>query len=205
MKRYYDEISDNIFNCKNCPTRCDGISKGKYNFSDDVNFSEIYENYIIDLINRKDLYIASKCEKEGYPDIEIRNKKDNSIKSFLEIKVQRRTFMSVEKYLPKSNLKPSETLALNLSDILRYFKIGKEINIPISIMWVLLNRPCIVEDGMTAFYHQTIEELSEIYLKEGNKRRFRRKSGEGDIVDGLHKGVVVNYHFSINELKRWYY
>jgi hypothetical protein len=31
--------------------------------------------------------------------------------------------------------------------------------------------------------------------------RFRRASGYGDVVNGVHKGVVVNYHFSLEELK----
>ena len=31
-------------------------------------------------------------------------------------------------------------------------------------------------------------------------RRFKRRSGYGDVVNGKHKGVVVNYHFSLNEL-----
>jgi len=199
----YEEISKYIFNCKTCPTRCDGISKGEYNFESDAIFSERYENYIIDNINKNSLYHASKCNKDGYPDIEIRYKKNNSIKSYLEIKVQRRTFMSVEKYLLKASLKPSETLALNLSDLLRYFKIKKEINIPISIMWVLQNRPCIVNSGKIAFFYQSIDVLEKKYLEQGNKRRFKRKSGEGDIINGIHKGVVVNYHFVLNELMRW--
>jgi len=45
--------------------------------------------------------------------------------------------------------------------------------------------------------------LEKIYNTAKDKRRFRRKSGKGDIVDGIHKGVVVNYHFSLKELKKW--
>ena len=41
----------------------------------------------------------------------------------------------------------------------------------------------------------------EIYNEYKNTRTFRRKSGVGDIVNGEHKGVVVNYHFSLQELK----
>ena len=41
--------------------------------------------------------------------------------------------MSVEKILPNSNLIPSETMALNLSDLLRYFDIAKKETIPIYI------------------------------------------------------------------------
>ena len=41
------------------------------------------------------------------------------------------------------------------------------------------------------------------WFKQLNQRKFRRKSGEGDEVDGKHLGVTVNYHFSLKELKIW--
>lgn len=199
----YKKISEYIFDCSSCPAPCDGISKGVYNFKNDVEFSEHYENLIIDRINKSKKYTASKTTKDGYPDIEIRNSKTNQITSYLEIKVQRRTFMSVEKILPKSGLKPSETLALNLSDLLRYFKIQEETQLPTSILWVLMNRACIVKDGETALFYQSTNILEKIYNTHKDKRRFRRKSGKGDVVNGVHKGVVVNYHFSLKELKKW--
>jgi len=203
MKTKYQKISKHIFNCKTCPTPCDGISKGIYNFKNDVEFSEKYENLIIEQINKNPKYIASKCQQDGFPDIEIKNKTTNTTKSYLEIKVQRRTFMSVTKILPKSGLEPSETLALNLSDLLRYFKIQKETKTPTSILWVLMNRPCIVKPNEISLYYQSTKVLEEIYIKQGKKRRFKRKTGKGDVVEGLHKGVVVNYHFSLKELRKW--
>ena len=109
--------------------------------------------------------------------------------------------MSVQRLLPQAGLTPSETVALNLSDLQRYFDIYAETHIPISIIWVLQNRPCIVPAGESLYFYQTITELYKIHQKYGNKRTFRRRSGRGDIVDGVHKGVVVNYHFSLNELK----
>ena len=78
-----------------------------------------------------------------------------------------------------------------------------ETKIPISIVWVLLNRPCITTENAPLFFYQRIEKLREIYLENKDKRRFRRKSGEGDIVEGEHKGVTVNYHFSLKELLEW--
>jgi len=198
----YKQLDNYIFDCSSCPTRCDGQSKMNYQFASDVEFAEEQENLIIHKINLNQNYKAQKCTKKGYPDIEIFDNKGN-LKSYLEVKAQRRTFMSVERILPKSNLKPSETLALNLSDLLRYFKIEKETKIPTSIIWVLMNRPCIVGENDNHFYFQKTSVLKNIYLQEKEKRRFRRKSGQGDIVDGQHKGVVVNYHFSIKELRKW--
>ena len=49
------------------------------------------------------------------------------------------------------------------------------------------------------FFYQEIDILADILKRYGDKRRFRRESGYGDVVNGQHKGVVVNYHFSLNE------
>lgn len=199
----YKKISDFVFDCTNCPTRCDGVSKGTYIFKNDVEFSEHYENLIIDRINKSKNYFAFKCEKDGYPDIAIKDKRTDKMYLYIEVKVQRRTFMSVEKILPNANLKPSETLALNLSDLLRYFKIHETDNVPTNILWVLLNRPCVLENEETAYYYQSVNKLKKVYSIHKDNRRFRRASGKGDVVNGQHKGVVVNYHFSLKELKKW--
>jgi len=188
-----------IFDCNICNTKCDGKSKGIYIFMNDVEYSERKEKQMIAQINTVDGYEAKKCELEGYPDIEVLHKPTGKV-FYIEIKAQRRTFMSVKRILPNGGLEPSETLALNLSDLLRYFAIRKEINKPVFILWCLENRPCIVPEGKTYYYYQDIKILEEIYQNVGDKRRFRRESGSGDVVNGQHKGVVVNYHFSLNEL-----
>lgn len=198
----HQELSENIFNCKICHTRCDGKSKKKYLFENDVEFAEQYENLIIEKINAKSSFTAIKSVAPGFPDIEIISE-NGKIYRYLEVKAQRRTFISVETKLSASKLYPSETVALNLSDLLRYFKIEEETGIPTSIVWVLLNRPCIVPEGSEKFYYQKTTELKKIYFSNKLSRKFKRKSGEGDMVEGQHKGVVTNYHFSINELVEW--
>ncbi|MBN2663295.1 MAG: hypothetical protein JXR68_06565 [Bacteroidales bacterium] len=199
----YKKISDFVYDCSVCPNRCDGVSKGSYIFKNDVQFSEYYENLIIDRINMNKNYTAYKCSKDGYPDIQIIDNNTKKLFLYIEVKVQRRTFMSVQRILPQSNLLPSETLALNLSDLLRYFKIHEAEKIPTNILWVLLNRPCILKSEQIAYYYQSVEKLQLIYNKCTTKRRFKRQSGAGDVVNGVHKGVVVNYHFSLKELKKW--
>jgi len=67
----------------------------------------------------------------------------------------------------------------------------------------LLNRRCILNKEKFKVYFQSCEELERIYNEQKNKRVFKRKSGEGDVVYGIHKGVTVNYHFSLQELKEW--
>jgi hypothetical protein len=198
----YQKISDFVFDCSVCKTRCDGISKGIYVFGNDTVFSEKYENLIIEYINKSSNFIAQKCDLDGYPDLQLTDK-NGKLHSYLEVKVQQRTFMKVEKYLPFSDLKPSETLSLNLSDLLRYFEIFDKNKISTSIVWVLQNRPCIVNENEIKFYFQNLEILKNIYQKYKDKRRFRRNSGDGDVVDGVHKGVTLNYHFSLKELKEW--
>ncbi|MEA4821091.1 MAG: hypothetical protein VB122_02475 [Erysipelotrichales bacterium] len=188
-----------IFDCDSCPTKCDGTSKGVYIFMNDVDYSEHKENQMISQINTVSDFYATKCELDGYPDIEVLHKPTGKT-FFVEIKAQRRTFMSVKRILPNGGLEPSETLALNLSDLLRYFEIRRKINKPIFILWCLQNRPCIVPVEKTYYYYQDTMQLEEIYNNVGDKRRFRRESGKGDVVNGQHKGVVVNYHFSLNEL-----
>jgi len=199
----YTRISENIFNCDVCPTRCDGHSKGVYDFDSDVRLSEYYEEKIIAYINSKGKYTAKKTEKDGYPDLEIYTP-DHQLKEYIEIKVQQRTFMNVRRSIPKANLFPSETLALNLSDLERYFDIFHQEGKPLCIAWVLLNRPCILQSDEYRVYVQKIEKLEEIFHEKRMTRRFRRESGIGDIVDNEHKGVVVNYHFSLKELEVWH-
>ncbi len=196
----YKKIKDYVYDCLICQTPCDGKSKKVYLFENDVIFAEKQENLIIKKLQTKG-YDAHKCTRDSYPDIAI--KKENKIIQYLEVKAQRRTFMSIQRFLPNSKLTPSETVALNLSDLLRYFDIYKKDKIPISIIWVLQNRPCIVEDNKSKYFYQTIEVLQQIYNKNKYNRVFRRKTGKGDVVDGIHKGVVVNYHFSLRELKLW--
>ncbi|WP_293299533.1 hypothetical protein [Pedobacter sp. UBA4863] len=200
MEKYL-QIAPHVFNCKVCPTRCDGVSKMNYIFENDSKFSEHYEQQLIDHINQYTPFKAHKTTQKGFPDIEVFNAAGQRF--FIEVKVQRRTFMTVEKILPESNLKPSETVALNLSDLKRYFELEQTHHIHIFIFWVLLNRPCVLGSNESQFYYRLASELRPIWQKEANKRKFRRKSGEGDEVNGVHLGVTTNYHFSLKELKIW--
>jgi hypothetical protein len=109
--------------------------------------------------------------------------------------------MSIEKLLPNSYLKPSETIALNLSDLERYFKVYETEKTPLFIVWCLKNRKCINEKNTDLYFYQNIKELEKIRLNDkNNTRKFKRATGIGDVVNGQHKGVLVNYHFSLNEL-----
>jgi hypothetical protein len=200
-----NKIGNNQFNCDTCLTRCDGKTVPQFDFEKDVLFSEAIENEIIEKINKEypNLY-AIKTKKDGYPDIEVRDQNDKTIcLLYIEIKGQARTFMSVQRILPNSKLFPSETIACNLSDLERYFTIKDHEKVPIYLTWCLMNRPCITGSNKNEkkFYTQEIDVLRKIRISDTfNNRRFRRASGKGDFINGVHKGVVVNYHFSLNEL-----
>ncbi|MCR4417481.1 MAG: hypothetical protein WHV63_10725 [Ignavibacteria bacterium] len=201
----YVKLGRYKFDCNLCETRCDGKSKDEYIFDHDSNFSEAVEKEIINLINStyKNL-IAVKTFNKGYPDLEIKKKNaSEETLLFIEVKVQQRAFMSIQKQLPLSGLIPSETVALNLSDLERYFEIKDKEQKPIFVVWCLMKRPCIngPNEAGRRYFSQEIDFLRKIRLKDKNSsRRFRRASGKGDVVNGEHKGVVVNYHFSLNEL-----
>ena len=195
------EIRPFIYNCEQCHTRCDAVSKGKYHFGNDVEFAENEEQEIISRLIKMGMN-AHKCQKDGYPDIEVTDE-NGAVIRYIEVKAQRRTFMKVQQVLPESGLLPSETLALNLSDLRRYFEIEKATGTRISIVWVLSKRPCIVPESGKRYFGQKVALLKEVYEKNAAQRRFRRKSGKGDVVDGEHKGVVVNYHFRLAELEEW--
>lgn len=192
--------NDYRYDCSACPTRCDGTSKKVYNFQDDAAFSEHYEKLLIRRIIEEGYY-AKKTDKEQYPDVEVYTEKNGKLMCYIEVKAQRRTFMSVQEKLPHANLIPSETLALNLSDLEHYITQSKVVDVPIYIMWVLAERPCIVEENSVKCFYNHIAEFERILKHYGTKRKFRRASGKGDVVNGQHKGVVVNYHFSIAELR----
>lgn len=106
---------------------------GRYIFGHDADFSAKEENTLIEHINHSKKFIAEKCSVKGYPDIAIRTKSGELIQ-YLEVKVQRRAFMKIKEMLPKANLIPSETVALNLSDLLRYFQIHEKENKPITLI-----------------------------------------------------------------------
>jgi hypothetical protein len=129
----------------------------------------------------------------GLPDLALLQ--GSQLIARVEVKAQSRAFMKVKAKLPQAGLLPYETVALNLSDFLRYIQLHAQEHVPLFIVWAV-KRPCI---GM-GYWGQRIDVLQEVYRSYGNKRRFQRGVTQSDIVNGEHKGVTVNYHFSIREL-----
>jgi hypothetical protein len=183
------------YNCNSCHTKCDNKSKNAYIFKDDVLLSEEAEDWLVNRLSST-LHIQIKkaiAEAHGLPDLEL--VQYEKIIARVEVKAQGRAFMLVSKLLPLANLLPYETVALNLSDLERYISNYHSENVPTFIVW-RVRRPCIGEE----YWGQHIEILDRIYKQYGHRRRFQRKSTSSDYVDGQHKGVTVNYHFSVQEL-----
>ena len=141
--------------------------------------------------------------EEGYPDVEFLNEPTGTV-FYIEIKAQRITFMSVKRILPEGGLELSETLALNLNDLLRCFEIRKATGKTVFTLQHLENRPCIVPEGKIYYYYQNVEKQKQFITLFKIKDVLKSESGRGDVVNKQYKGVIVNYHFSLNELKELY-
>ena len=183
------------FDCDVCPTRCDGRSKSEYVFEDDVAASEEAEDWLAEhlwMALDVDVYTAP-ARRHGLPDLAL--VRGDRVLARVEVKAQGRAFMAVERLLPNAELRPYETVALNLSDIRRYAAQYRENHIPTFIIW-RVRRPCLGE----GYWGQNIETLIEIGNHYRDDRTFRRASTDSDYVDGEHRGVTLNYHFSLREL-----
>ncbi len=187
------------YNCSVCATPCDPHSKTAFIFEDDVVASENAEKELSDYLVKilgVDI-IKTPPEVHGLPDLEV-NYAGVCI-ARVEVKAQGRAFMSVANKLPKANLLPYETVALNLSDLERYIKKfhAEEQTIPYYIAW-RVTRPCL--RNAPVWRGNDLPTLERIYRTYRTNRRFTRKSTPSDYVNGEHKGVTVNYHFSLREL-----
>jgi hypothetical protein len=183
------------FNCAICPTRCDGRSKSAFVFTDDIALSAQAEDWLLQYFNDLLRLPVHKTvgEVHGLPDLEIT--RGQKVIARVEVKAQGRAFMAIERILPRGNLRPYEAVALNLSDLERYINLYQEEGIPLFLVW-RVQRPCLGE----GYWGQSVSRLQEIYQKYAHLRRYRRNSTPSDYVNGQHRGVTVNYHFSLREL-----
>jgi len=183
------------FDCQLCPTRCDGRSKSAYVFEDDVALSEAAEDWLarhLSDVLGVDVYKAP-AQRQGLPDLALI--RGDRVLARVEVKAQGRAFMAVQRLLPGADLLPYETVALNLSDIRRYAAQYRLDGVPLFIIW-RVKRPCLGE----GYWGQHIGPLIAIGNRYRDQRTWRRASTDSDYVDGEHRGVTVNYHFSLKEL-----
>ncbi len=183
------------FDCTICPTRCDGRSKRAYIFEEDVALSEAAEEWLAGHLADAlavDVYRAP-AQRHGLPDLALI--RGDRVLARVEVKAQGRAFMAVQRLLPQADLLPYETVALNLSDIKRYAAQYRLDGVPLYLIW-RVKRPCLGE----GYWGQPIGPLMAIGDRYRERRTWRRASTDSDYVDGEHRGVTVNYHFSLKEL-----
>lgn len=183
------------FDCAICPTRCDGRSKSAYIFEEDVALSEAAEEWLAGHLADAlavDVYRAP-AQRHGLPDLALI--RGDRVLARVEVKAQGRAFMAVQRLLPQADLLPYETVALNLSDIKRYAAQYRLDGVPLYLIW-RVKRPCLGE----GYWGQHIGPLMAIGDRYRERRTWRRASTDSDYVDGQHRGVTVNYHFSLKEL-----
>jgi len=183
------------YDCSSCRTRCDDRSLDKYMFEADLRRSEKTEDVLRQRLEHtlRTTVLKPEGRPHGPPDLEILVA--TRVVARVEVKVQGRAFMKVQNLLPLANLRPYETVALNVPDLDNYIALHAVEKLPIYLVWYV-KRPCLGE----GYWGQALDILHDIYRHYGLKRKFVRRSGAGDVVDGRHKGETRNYHFSLQEM-----
>lgn len=147
-----------------------------------------------------------KCldtEVHQNPDLLVLDNKDNLIARVEAKYLEGKAFMKVAQMI-KDHLYPKEALVVDEPKLKSYFecktrdleKYKREI--PIFVVWKY-DRPCADVGGICIY--QEVNELRRIYNEKGASRAFRRRTGQGDFVDGRRMGVIDKFHYSITECK----
>lgn len=137
------------------------------------------------------------------PDIMVLDNKGNLIARVEAKYLEGKAFMKVREKLGDP-LYPKEALVVDEPKLKSYFKCKEEDrqkydrNIPIFVVWKY-DRPCADVGGICIY--QEADVLKHIYDEKGASRAFRRRTGQGDYVDGRRMGVIDKFHYSITECK----
>ncbi len=193
------------YECGTCKI-CSPKSKLDYPFEENLKTSESLVDKLMAFIEKYTRYKCKITTTEKNPDIcviDVKNE-DELIICRAEAKyLEGKAFMKSEMILA-DHLKPKETLIIDKPKLISYFECYENdfktygYYIPIFIVWEF-NRPCPDIGGITVY--QNINVLRNIYQQRGDKRAFKRRQGDGDIIDGRQLGIVDKYHFSIRECK----
>jgi hypothetical protein len=174
-----------------------------YPFARDLTNSKMLVNELKAFITEKTGLICKDTEVHQNPDIRVLNDKDELIARVEAKYLEGKAFMKVAQML-EDKLFPKETLVVDEPKLLSYFACKKrdqeqyKRNIPIFVVWKY-DRPCADVGGICIY--QEVDILRAIYEEKGKSRKFRRKTGQGDFVEGRRMGVIDKFHFSISECK----
>ena len=186
--------------CSSCTQRCDRRTRDRHDFQADADYAGTHELELAELLSGNPGFTARKTRRREYPDIEVIDTRTGKAVCYVEVKALRRAFMSVERLLPAAGLTPPETVELNTSDLLRYVRIHHRTGKKVFVLWRISERACLTPEGGYRCFFGDVEDLILIHARTMADRTYRRRTGSGDIVNGEHKGVVVNFHYSIREL-----
>ena len=200
------QIRPNVFDCAVCHTPCNSESAKHNTFHINKTWGDKAEEIVMYYINKKGKYKAEETTLgHKYPDLTLFDKSRN-MASFVEVKMVSSTFMKIQDKLPEAKLTPSELVVLNNSAIVNYSKIAQKHNLPIYIVFIVANRPCITLNDDYKLYYQNFDVIYDIYKQKKEQRSYTRRIVQGDQDDqGNIQNPLFKVHFSINELMPYKY
>lgn len=182
---------------------CQPKSALRYPFERDLMNSKMLVNELKKIITETTGLKCSDTDVHQNPDILVLDESNNLIARVEAKYLEGKAFMKVAQMI-EDPLQPKETLVVDEPKLKSYFDCKAQDqqtynkDIPIFIVWKY-DRPCADVGGICIY--QEVNELHRIYNEKGASRTYRRKTGQGDYVDGRRLGVIDKFHFSITECK----
>lgn len=182
---------------------CQPASVLRYPFERDLTNSQMLVDQLKKFITETTGLKCVDTDIHQNPDIMVFDPRDNLVARVEAKYLEGKAFMKVAQMI-KDPLYPKETLVVDDPKLKSYFECKKRDRerfrreIPIYVVWKY-DRPCADVGGICIY--QEVNELRRIYEEKGASRAFRRKTGQGDFVDGKRLGVNDKFHYSITECK----
>jgi len=195
-----DEFSKGNKGCGGCNI-CQPYSALIYPFERDLANSEMLVKELERFIQESTGLRVSETTVHQRPDLLVHDANGKLIARLEAKYLEGKAFMKATKILGEP-LFPKETLVVDTPKLLSYFNC-QEIdlreqgrNIPIYVVWKF-DRPCADVGGICIY--QEVSILKRIYQLKKDVRSYTRQTGQGDFVDGIRRGVIDKFHFSISE------
>lgn len=193
--------NDAVFDCGTC-TRCSPISNNDYPFLRDLDDSQFLVDLLKKEIEKKFGLVCKEPVRNKDPDLRVI---DARIGDLLICRVEAKYLRGkafVNSY-QTVGLRPKETLVVDEPKLLHYFSCKEadanlhKRQVPLFVVW-MFDRPCEDIGRITVF--QEIDVLKRIYNNHPT-RRFTRGAASSDNKNGVIRGVIDKYHFSIKETR----
>lgn len=172
-------------------------------FHRDLTTSRMLVDELKEFITDKTGLKCIDTDIDQYPDIMVLDESDKLVARVEAKYLEGKAVMKIGEMI-EDPMYPKEALVVDEPKLKSYFacKAGDrekyKREIPIFVAWKY-DRPCADVGGICIY--QEVNELQRIYNEKGTSRAFRRKTGEGDFVDGRRLGVIDKFHYSFTECK----